>query len=64
MKEVVIVFIFSLIPIALFSMSAFLVYKNVSGWGWFLFAVVIIVGNSNFSYKPDVVDTGVEGLNP
>ena len=64
MKEVVIVFIFSLIPIALFSMSVFLVYKNVSGWGWFLFAVVIIVGNSNFSYKPDVVDTGVEDLNP
>jgi hypothetical protein len=58
MKEAVIVLIFSLVPIAIFSLSAYLIYKNVSGWGWFLLAVVIVVGNSKFSYKPDAVEPG------
>ena len=58
MKEAVIVLIFSLIPIMLFSLAAYLIYKNVSGWGWFLLAVVIVVGSSKFSYKPDAVESG------
>lgn len=33
-----------LIPISLFGMAAWLIYKNKDGWGWFLFAVVMIVG--------------------
>lgn len=30
---------------SLFGMACFLIYKQVPGWGWFLFAVIIFAGS-------------------
>lgn len=49
MKEIAIVFIFCLVPICLFGMAAFLIYRQVDGWGWFLFVVIMICGSMKFS---------------
>lgn len=37
------------IPIAIMGMSAFLIYKQSDGWGWFLFVALCIVGSFSVS---------------
>ncbi|WP_279572013.1 hypothetical protein [Volucribacter amazonae] len=43
MKEIIILGLWFACIAALFGFSAFLFYHKVSGAGWFLFAVVLIV---------------------
>lgn len=31
----------------LFGMSCFLIYSQVSGWGWFLFVVALVAGGTS-----------------
>jgi hypothetical protein len=33
------------IPISVMGMSAFLIYKQSDGWGWFLIVAMLIVGS-------------------
>jgi len=36
-------FIKALTPIFMMGCSAFLIYKQVEGWGWFLFITILIL---------------------
>lgn len=33
------------VPVSIMGMAAFLIYKQSTGWGWFLFVALLIVGN-------------------
>ena len=46
MKEFFIPALCAAILISLFAMAAFLIYRSADGWGWFLFAVVCVVGST------------------
>ena len=48
MNEIIRFFIACMVPVSLFGMAAFLIYKDVSGWGWFLLCVVLITGSMSF----------------
>jgi len=49
MSEAVRLFILCLVPISVMGMAAFLIYQQASGWGWFLFVAVLIVGSMKIS---------------
>lgn len=51
MKEFLIVMLYAVIAVSLFGMAAFLIYNQVSGWGWFLFVVIIYVGSLKWNVK-------------
>lgn len=51
MKELLITLAYCSIPISLFGMAAFLIYKGTPGWGWFLFVVFCICGSIKWSIK-------------
>lgn len=36
-----------MVPVALFGMAAFLIYKQADGWGWFLLCVFLIIGGTS-----------------
>ncbi len=36
-----------MVPIAVMGFSAFLIYKQVPGWGWYLFASALIAGSTS-----------------
>ena len=55
MKEILINAIYCSVPISLFAIAAWLIYKQAVGWGWFLFCVVLVVGSLDMSYTPDKV---------
>ena len=38
---------------ALWGMAAFLIYKQVPGWGWFLFGVILITGSTSIKIDSD-----------
>ena len=38
-----------LVPVSLMGFSAFLIYKQVDGWGWYLIVTLLVVGS--FSMK-------------
>jgi len=48
MSEIIRWLIACLVPVSLFGMAAFLIYKGTDGWGWFLFSVVIVAGSTSF----------------
>lgn len=41
---------------ALWGMAAFLIYKQVPGWGWFLFGVILITGSTSIKIDSDHCD--------
>lgn len=45
MKEFFVTALYVAIPVSLFGMAAYLIHAKAEGWGWFLFAVVLIVGS-------------------
>lgn len=45
MKDFTAIFFFWLTEATLFGIPAFLAYNNIQGWGWFLFAAVLIGGS-------------------
>jgi len=51
MSEIIKLMIVCVVPVALFGMAAVLIYQGVSGWGWFLFCVVMIVGGTSVNIK-------------
>lgn len=48
MSEIIRWLIACLVPVSLFGMAAFLIYKQADGWGWFLLCVLIVVGSTSF----------------
>ncbi len=42
---------------SLWGMAAFLIYKQVPGWGWFLLAVTIVAGSTSFRIEPGAPKT-------
>lgn len=51
MRQFFITALYVSIPISLFGFAAWLVYKQAPGWGWFLFAVVLVTGSIKWSVK-------------
>lgn len=45
MKDILFMLIWCLSMISVFGMAAFLMYKDVAGWGWFLLVMVLIFGS-------------------
>ena len=48
----------ALTPIFMIGCSAFLIFKQVDGWGWFLFITLIVLDAWNFT--PDAYTTPPE----
>jgi uncharacterized membrane protein YeaQ/YmgE (transglycosylase-associated protein family) len=44
-SEIVRLAIVCFVPISIMGMSAFLIYKQADGWGWFLLVALCIVGS-------------------
>lgn len=44
MKDVLFMLIYCLTLTSVFGMAAFLIYRSINGWGWFLFVTVLIFG--------------------
>lgn len=53
MKDMVVVIVYMLALIAMFSIVGFLIYQGKDGWGWILFVGLLIFGNINISMKED-----------
>ena len=45
MKSLVIIAMFFLSLVGALGIVGFLMYKGVSGWGWLLFAVILLFGS-------------------
>ncbi|MEB5816684.1 hypothetical protein [Klebsiella quasipneumoniae] len=45
LRDIFALAIFAAIPISGIISVAFLIYQDKSGWGWLLFALIIIVGS-------------------
>ena len=45
MTKIVLHLITCAVPISVFGMAAFLIYKQAPGWGWFLFVAFLILGS-------------------
>jgi uncharacterized membrane protein HdeD (DUF308 family) len=46
--KIILSIIWLLIGAGCIAMAAFFKYKMISGWGWFLFAGIIIIGSMSF----------------
>lgn len=51
MKEMFGMFMVTMIPITCFSGATFLAYHQQEGWGWLIFAGIVIGGSVKFSIK-------------
>lgn len=51
MASIIKLLILCMVPVCLFGFAAFLIYKQVDGWGWFLLATMLIVGGANISIE-------------
>lgn len=47
LRDVLALAFFEAIPISGFISVAFLIYHEKSGWGWLLFAVILIAGSTH-----------------
>lgn len=45
LRDILAIFFFAAIPISGFLSVAFLIYHDKQGWGWLLFAVILIAGS-------------------
>ncbi|SOD42371.1 hypothetical protein [Nitrosovibrio sp. Nv4] len=45
MKELIQTIVICSVPVSIMGMAAFLIYKQVDGWGWFLLIAALIVGS-------------------
>lgn len=45
MKDLAVIAMFLLSLVGSFGIVGFLMYKEVSGWGWFLFVIVLLFGS-------------------
>jgi len=45
MKEVLVALIFCSMIVSVMGFGAFLIYKGSSGWGWYLFVALLILGS-------------------
>ena len=45
LRDILVLAFFAAIPISGFISVAFLIYHEKQGWGWLLFAVIIIAGS-------------------
>lgn len=39
-----------LVPVSIMGMNAFLAYKQVKGWGWFLLASLLVLGSMKIKF--------------
>jgi hypothetical protein len=37
-------------PVSMMGFSAFLIYKQANGWGWYLIATVLVVGSMRIKF--------------
>lgn len=49
LRDILALSLFAAIPISGFVSVAFLIYHEKSGWGWLLFAVILIAGSLRMS---------------
>lgn len=54
----------ALTPIFMIGCSAFLIYKQVDGWGWFLFVTFIILDTWKFNPKKYIQHPEKPYINP
>lgn len=53
MKEALMLMVVCLVPIFLFGIAGYLIYKQSDGWGWFLLCATLVAGSINYSYSPN-----------
>lgn len=51
LRDILAIFFFAAIPISGFLSIAFLIYHDKPGWGWLLFAVLVISGSMKMSTR-------------
>lgn len=51
MSEIIRFAIGCAVPICIMGFAAFLIWKQVDGWGWYLFVAVLIVGSMKISVQ-------------
>lgn len=51
MKDVIVAFMFFSLFASFLGMLTFLIYKDVSGWGWFAFIGLLLLGGLKVQVK-------------
>lgn len=51
MKDIALIWGVVTLYVLVFGMCAWLIYEQVDGWGWYLFAAVLILGNMHFKVE-------------
>jgi hypothetical protein len=50
LRDIILIIFVCLVPISCFVSSAFLAYHNKEGWGWLIFAGLLIMSGISFKF--------------